>query len=296
MRSVKIVTGLIVAVAMMQAACTSAKARPQHRVQYSSRPRFTPRPRPTPPPVNRPPQTSEIEIGRSVGGRAIVARFYGTGEQATLILATIHGNEAAGTPLVERLGRHLLEHPELLEGRRVIIVPVANPDGMHLNARNNLRGVDLNRNFPADNYRPSDRHGSAALSEPESRALMSLLAQHPPDRIISIHQPLECIDYDGPGERLARALSSTSGLPLKKLGGKAGSLGSYAGIARRIPIVTVELPRSADSLSADRLWARYGRMLLVGICFPDSVPQTATTALNVPGRPARSGAADHIGN
>jgi protein MpaA len=235
-----------------------------------------------PPPIALPPEPTvpeppkpkpeQVVIGHSVGGRPIMSEIYGAGEATILIIATIHGNESVGTPLVQKLGEYLLANPEVLEGKRVIVVPVANPDGMEANRRANVRGVDLNRNFPAFNYTATRNHGTAPLSEPESQALHDLILNRNPKLIISIHQPLACIDYDGPADGVARAMSSNSRLPLKKLGSLAGSLGSFAGVSRKTPIVTVEFSRSADSLSAQAMWDRYGRMLLVGICYPQSVP------------------------
>ncbi len=118
---------------------------------------------------------SESSTGRSVDDRPLVAYVYGSGEDTVLLVASIHGNEIAGTPLLRRLGAYLVEQPRLAQGRRVILVPVVNPDGVSMNRRGNLHGVDLNRNFPALNYSASGRHGAAALSEPESRALASLI-------------------------------------------------------------------------------------------------------------------------
>lgn len=209
------------------------------------------------------------EIGRSVKGRPIEVWLLGDGPDVTLILATIHGDEPAGTPLVKRLADHLATNRSLLVGRRVIIIPVANPDGMVANTRTNSRGVDLNRNYPADNYKHNGTHGDKALSEPESVALHGLIERHRPARIISLHQPLRwgkaCIDYDGPGKALAEAMAATSDLPLVKIGARPGSLGSYAGETLGTPIITVELPRDATQWSEAKLWERYGRMMLAGL-------------------------------
>ncbi|MGK0352252.1 MAG: succinylglutamate desuccinylase [Planctomycetota bacterium] len=40
-----------------------------------------------------------------------------SGDEVVLVLASIHGSEPAGTPLLERLFEHLTAHPELLNGR-----------------------------------------------------------------------------------------------------------------------------------------------------------------------------------
>jgi protein MpaA len=173
---------------------------------------------------------------------------------------------------------HLSQNEGLMRDRRLLIIPVANPDGYAENVRHNLRGIDLNRNFPADNWQTADRHGDAALSEPESAALHRVLENARPTRIISIHQPLVCIDYDGPGERVAEAMSAECHLPVKRLGGRPGSLGSYAGETLKIPIITVELPEDASGLKADALWDSYGRMLLAGISFPQPLDVRAAEA------------------
>ena len=78
-------------------------------------------------------------------------------------------------------------------------------------------------------------------------------------------QPISCIDYDGPAEELARAMAAVCGLPVRKLGVRAGSLGSYAGVDLGIPIITIELPGSASRLDADELWQRYGAALEAAI-------------------------------
>ncbi len=72
-------------------------------------------------------------------------------------------------------------------------------------------------------------------------------------------------------------MSSSAGLPLERIGSLAGSLGSYAGVSRHIPIVTVELPRSADDLPEEALWERYREMLLISICHPAPIPTGRTT-------------------
>jgi protein MpaA len=206
-------------------------------------------------------------VGQSVEGRPIECLELGEGPDVVLIMATIHGNEPAGTPLVRQLVEHLSERPDLLKGKRVLLMPVANPDGLARGTRHNVHGVDLNRNFPAPNYQVSSSHGSSPLSEPESAAIHRVLEKERPNRIVSIHQPLACIDYDGPGELLARSMAAHTDLPVKKLGGRPGSLGSYAGIAKGIPIITVELPGSASQCSDDVLWDRYSEMLLEAIRF-----------------------------
>jgi murein peptide amidase A len=206
-------------------------------------------------------------LRNSPEGRPIECLSVGSGEDVVLVLAAIHGSEPAGKPLVECLAEHLSQNGRLLEGRKAILVPVANPDGLARGTRANSRSVDVNRNFPAPNFQAADRHGAMPLSEPESRAILDILMDSRPSRIVSIHQPLVCVDYDGPAGDLARAMAATTDLPVKKLGGLPGSLGSYAGETLGIPIVTLELPRSADTLCGCELWQEYGEALLTAIEF-----------------------------
>ena len=211
-------------------------------------------------------------IGRSVQGRDIEVVTIGGGAMTVMLIATIHGDETAGTPLLQALAREAALNPSWMAERRLVIVPLANPDGFAMNRRGNARGIDLNRNFPAASFTSRRRHGAEPLSEPESLALHEAIQQFQPHRIISMHQPLGCIDFDGDGTELARAMSDampeTHRLPVRKLGAYAGSLGSFAGIDLGIPTITVELPEVAHRLDETELWLRYGAMLVASIEYP----------------------------
>jgi protein MpaA len=201
----------------------------------------------------------------------------GNGDDVALLIASIHGNERAGTPLLRRLADHLQQHPRQMAGRQVVLVPVANPDGCAHHTRANVHGVDLNRNFPAANRQLTDASGAAPLCEPESAVIYGLIKRYHPRRIVSLHEPLACVDYDGPGKALAARMAGLCGLPVRKLGGRPGSLGSYAGIDRHIPIITLELPRDAAGMSADALWARYGTALIAAVVHPEAPGQGSAT-------------------
>jgi protein MpaA len=148
---------------------------------------------------------------------------------------------------------------------------VANPDGLANNTRYNAKGVDLNRNFEAANRFNSKQTGLVALSEPEARVIRQLIQQYNPDRIVSIHQPLSCIDYDGPARMLADRMGQYCPLPVKKVGARPGSLGSYAGVTLGLPIITFEMTQADSKLDSAALWRKYGRALLAAIVYPDAV-------------------------
>jgi protein MpaA len=209
-------------------------------------------------------------MGLSLEGRPIHAQVFGEGEDVLWILATIHGNEGAGTPLVAEFVKWLQAHPEELAGRRVVITPVANPDGFAANERHNKHGVDLNRNFPAGNFDATVKtYGTSPLSEPESRVLMQILSRYWPDRVVSIHQPFAVVDYDGPSEDLAKSMAAHCKLPVKVVGSRPGSLGSFVGLTLGKPIITLELPEDAG-MDGPTLWREYGEALIAALRYEEA--------------------------
>lgn len=185
--------------------------------------------------------------GTSVEGIPLL--LYGQGE--ILIMASIHGDEAETTVVVSEAMR-CLQGGDL--GAAVILC--ANPDGMLRGTRGNARGVDLNRNFPTSNWsadpvfhktRANDARdialspGSAAASEPETRALLALIDRVRPKAIVSIHAALACID-DSDNSPLGRRLAQRCELPLLSEIGypTPGSMGTWAG-EQGINLVTWEL-------------------------------------------------------
>jgi protein MpaA len=197
-----------------------------------------------------------MEVGRSVRGRAITAIIYGTGKKRVLMVGGIHGDERATVALARALGASFGLAP-IPDDMTIIIVPEANPDGFADKARVNASGVDINRNFPARSWRPDypdKRHypGKQPGTEPETRALITLLERYPPDLIITFHAALGCVNWDGPAEALAQVMARENGYPLcHSLGYETpGSLGQYAGNDRNIPAVTIELQDAEDIESA----------------------------------------------
>jgi protein MpaA len=214
------------------------------------------------------PEASRYVAGKSFQGRDIEVVTIGDGPKVVMIMATIHGNEFAGTPIVGRLEKYLQKNPYLLTGKKVVIMPMVNPDGYALKIRYNAKGVDLNRNFPAANRQNNALNGFKGLSEPESQVIYDVINKYEPARIVVFHQPLACIDYDGPGGRLANFMGQYCTLPVKKLGGRPGSLGSYTGIEKGIPIITFELKREDSSLSDEQLWRQYGPATVAAVTYP----------------------------
>jgi protein MpaA len=239
---------------------------------------------PAPRPAQRTPRVARtairsIELGRSVQGRPLTMDVIGYGLDRALIFGGIHGNEPTSAALARQLLEHLRAHPELAEGRTVAVLTEANPDGLRKRSRANANGVDLNRNFPASNWRrsrgTSPGHGAAAGSEPETRAIMRAVKLINPTRIVSIHscrRGNHCNNYDGPAEHFARQMSRRNRYPVRASMGypTPGSFGSWAGVDRGIPTITLELPRD---LSAQRCWRENRDALLAFI--QGGAPRTA---------------------
>ena len=187
-----------------------------------------------------------LSLGHSHEGRPLLAYAFGQGPTWALVHGGIHGDEPGAVAAAERFCRRLGT-----EGPRIIIVPAVNPDGLAANQKDNARGVDLNRNFPASSWcadHPTGYYpGSAPLSEPESRALATLIENEKPAHLIALHQPFRCINFDGPAQKLAQAMAEATGWPVvANLGYPTpGSFGSYYGIDHNLPVITLELPRPA---------------------------------------------------
>jgi protein MpaA len=156
-------------------------------------------------------------VGRSRAGRPI--RLVEQGEPGAqpriLVVGCIHGDECAAAAVVARLLRAPVSAIDLW------VVPTLNPDGRARGTRQNARGVDLNRNFPAG-WRPSERgsrywSGPAPGSEPETRAAMRLIDRLRPDVTVWFHQPETNVRSGGGSAALARRYARLVGLPYRAL-------------------------------------------------------------------------------
>ena len=153
-----------------------------------------------------------VVIGRSVQGRAIVARVLGpaSATRRVLLVGCIHGNECAGEAILSALARR-----PVAPGVQLWLVPSLNPDGAAAGTRQNAHGVDLNRNFP---YRwhagggPVYYAGARPLSEPETRAAVRLIARIGPAVTVWYHQHEDLVDMAGGDRGLARRYAELSGL------------------------------------------------------------------------------------
>lgn len=175
-----------------------------------------------------------------------------------LVLAAIHGEEPETTFLLSRALRLLPKPP-----RHVACILSMNPDGLLLGTRGNLHGVDLNRNFPTADWTPGKTFsrltlesprvtelstGTSPASEPETRALLSLVQTLKVQKMVALHAPFGWVDSDARTE-LSASLEKVFDLTWNCGAGYAtpGSLGTFAA-ERGLECVTVELPREAPEI------------------------------------------------
>lgn len=162
------------------------------------------------------------------------------------MVGCIHGDEPAGIAVTRAL-RRLPGTP----GARLILVDELNPDGRRAGARQNARGVDLNRNFSVG-FRRSGRRGETfysgprPFSEPETRALRSLVLRERPTVTIWFHQHLNLVDLSGGNAGLERRFARRIGLRAVRLAPLAGTATRWQN--RRLAHTSafvVELPAGA---------------------------------------------------
>lgn len=189
--------------------------------------------------------------GASVDGVPLTVYLPDSGGAGIVVLAAIHGDEPESTVAASEALR-CLPSGDL----QAAVILCGNPDGIVRGTRGNARGVDLNRNFPTSNWSPDPvfyksrsndardialSPGSEPASEPETRALLSLIGRLKPRAIVSLHSALACVDDSG-ASHLGRRLADRCDLPfLTEIGYPTpGSMGTWAG-ERGLNLVTLEL-------------------------------------------------------
>ncbi|MBF0425277.1 MAG: murein peptide amidase A [Magnetococcales bacterium] len=195
--------------------------------------------------------------GRSVNGVPLLLREYpavpGKPPQGrVLVLGGIHGDEYSSVSVVFKWMQKLDQfHSGLFHWH---VAPLVNPDGLFMrkSRRVNAHGVDLNRNFPTNDWdRESQGYwvnttgrdprrfpGLTPLSEPESQWIQAEIERFRPNVIVSVHAPYNLLDFDGTKTRPPHKLGH---LYLDPMGTYPGSLGRYAGVEKKIPTITIEL-------------------------------------------------------
>jgi protein MpaA len=201
---------------------------------------------------------SSDTVGTSGERRPLIDFTLSGGSQTVLIVGGIHaGTEANTVALVQGMLTAVQADPSFLPPQlTATFVPSANPDGLANGTREVASGVDLNRNWPTDDW-TIDTYaagpvivprggGPFPMSEPETRTLADLVARLRPALIVSYHSAARLVT----GGPYARSMGLESAYA-EAAGYAAGDwtsypvTGDFAQWAERkqgVPTVEVELP------------------------------------------------------
>lgn len=173
-----------------------------------------------------------------------------TENPSVIVIGVFHGDEPQGNYL-------LRDYYNENEQTNLLIVPCLNPSGFAKNKRTNFNGVDLNRNFPAKNWILSNKDdyygGEEPASEEETKFIISVIEKYSPKAILTLHAPYKVVNYDGgkdgSAKRLAEDISNIIGYPIEENIGypTPGSFGTWAGVERDIPTITLELDEEKNT-------------------------------------------------
>jgi protein MpaA len=193
-------------------------------------------------------------VGESTRGQPIRAFTLGSGRPRILVVGCIHGDECAGSVVATRL-----LHARAPDRGSIWIVQDVNPDGHAARRRANVRGVDLNRNFPGT-WQPLPTAGKAPASEEETRVAMRLILRLRPDVTIWFHQPQALVRGSGPSVAIARRYARLARMRFAALPWPPGSATAWQHHA--LPATRAFVVELAAGPLGIRQAGRYARALL----------------------------------
>lgn len=243
------------------------------------------------------PQTAAVKnsapihsiIGQTVEDRNIDVYTYGNGPTRLLFVGGVHGGyEWNSVLLAYEFIDYLTKNPGAIpDNLTIAIIPSANPDGVFkvvgktgrftaaevtsdtnvlASGRFNANGVDLNRNFDCK-WQPKSTWqsktvsaGTAAFSEPESRAIENFISNFRPNAAIFWHSQSNAV-YASQCENgilpetlaIMNAYSEATGYPAVKTFDAYTTTGAADDwlASQNIPAITVEL-KSHNAIEWDR--------------------------------------------
>ncbi|TFB24023.1 LysM peptidoglycan-binding domain-containing protein [Filobacillus milosensis] len=242
------------------------------------------------------------EIGQSVMNKPIYEVVIGNGDKHVHVNGSFHANESITTSVIMRfLHDYLLslsanqpirgvDMKQFFNEITLSLVPMVNPDGVDLlnkglpeneyyrelvvdinkgrtnfnNWKANIRGVDLNNQYPANweieknrkrqQPSPRDYPGRAPLTEPEAIAMAELVGREDFDRVLALHTQGKVIywGYEGlepeNAQKIVNEYSRVSGYtPIRYVDSHAGFKDWFIQDYRK-PGYTVELGRGTNPL------------------------------------------------
>ncbi len=131
-------------------------------------------------------------FGHSTKGKPIEGYVIGKGQDTILLMANIHGNETGTKLLLDQFVAKIKSNPNIVSRKkRLVIIPLVNPDGYEINKKMNANSVNLNLNFDTpgwDTWGPLGTYaGPKPFSEVESQIIKQVVLQYKPNMMISYH-------------------------------------------------------------------------------------------------------------
>jgi hypothetical protein len=193
-----------------------------------------------------------VVVGHSAKGESLHTRTLGNGNQTTLIVAGLDGEDIIAVNWIDRFVRQLQESPESVRNHTLVFLRAVNPDGL-LNRRfENANGIALTRNFPTAGYRPGGRPsaGKGPASEPETRVLLQVLYDVQPRRVVHLtstprKSSAEC---NGVAAEATASLSAIRGMSVQTFDAKEhpGSLEDFVTTVLGAEMVSLQLAIGDD--------------------------------------------------
>lgn len=186
--------------------------------------------------------------------------FMNKEHNSVLVFGCMHGDEPQGEYLIN-------EYIKLNTDTKLMFVPCVNPDGVKAKTRVNSNGVDINRNFPTKNWELTEKNeffgGNTPASEIETKFLVEIIEKYKPKFILTLHAPYKVVNYDGDALEIAEKISEIINYPVESSIGypTLGSFGTWAGIEKNIPTITLELDEEIDVKKLEKPMFEIFRML-----------------------------------